>query len=85
MTNVYKVDKVACLKHIAAEDGVSLSYQSQTEEARRTAAAKKYQQRMKVVPDKTAQFGPPDRTNNFVASLSRKKNVSEESASMQCP
>ena len=36
---------------------------------------------MKVVPDKTAQFGPPDCTNNFVVSSSRKRNVSEESAS----
>ena len=36
---------------------------------------------MKVVPDKTAQFGPPDCTDNFVASSSRKRNVSEESAS----
>ena len=23
---VYKIDKVACLKHLAAEDGLSLSY-----------------------------------------------------------
>ena len=81
MIKVYKVDKVACLKHIAAEDGVSLSYRSQTEEARRTAAAKKCQQRMKVVPDKIAQFRPPDCTGHFVASSSRKRNVSEESAS----
>ena len=81
MIKVYKVDKVACLKHIAAEDGVSWSYRSQTEEARRTAAAKKCQQRMKVVPDKIAQFGPPDCTDNFVANSSRKRNVSEENAS----
>ena len=73
MIKVYKVDKIACLKHIAAEDGVSLSYRSQTEEARRVAAAKKSQQRMKLIPDKTAQFGPPDRTDNFVVSSSRKR------------
>lgn len=41
MIKVYKVDKVSGLKHIAAEDGVSLSYRSQTEEARRVAATKK--------------------------------------------
>ena len=75
MIKVYKVDKVACLKHITGEDGVSLSYRSQTEEARRMAAAKKCQQRMKVVPDKTAQFGPPDCTDNFVASSSREECI----------
>ena len=26
MIKVYKVDKVACLKHMAAEDGIVLSY-----------------------------------------------------------
>ena len=38
MISVYKVDKVVCLKHIAAEEGVSLSYCSTSEEARRTSA-----------------------------------------------
>ena len=41
MIKVYKVDKVACLKHISAEDGVTLSYRSRTEEARREASLKK--------------------------------------------
>ena len=36
-----KVDKVACLKHIAAEEGIILSYRSRSEEARRMAALKK--------------------------------------------
>ena len=38
MIKVYKVDKVACLKHIAAEEGTTLSYRCKTEEARRQAA-----------------------------------------------
>ena len=38
MMKVYKVDKVACLKHIAAEEGSVLSYRSKTEEARRMQA-----------------------------------------------
>ena len=80
MIKVYKVDKVACLKHIAAEEGVFSSYRSQTEEARRVATAKKCQQRMKLIPDKAAQFGPPD---HFVVSTSRKRSKlsSEESIS----
>ena len=83
MIKVYKVDKVACLKHIAAKEGVSLSYRSQTEEARRVAAAKKCQQRMKLIPDKAAQVGPPDHTDIFVVSTSRKRSKlsSEESTS----
>ena len=41
MIKVYRVDKVACLKHIAAEEGMSLSYRSRTEEARRMSAEKR--------------------------------------------
>lgn len=69
MIKVYKIDKVACLKHMAAEKGVSLSYRSRTEDARRMSAAKKQQQRLnKVVPDKNLQFGPPDRNDTFACS-----------------
>ena len=39
--SMYNVDKVVCLKHIAEEEGVSLSYRSRSEEARRTSARKK--------------------------------------------
>ena len=38
---VYKIDKLACLKHIAAKKGVTLSYRFRTDEARRKAPAKK--------------------------------------------
>ena len=66
MTNVYKIDKVVCLKHIGAQEGISLTYRSRSEEARKTAARKKQQQRYKnIPPDKSAQFGPPDRYTNF--------------------
>ena len=40
MMKVYIVDKVACLKHIAAE-GIILSYRSRSEEAKRMTALKK--------------------------------------------
>ena len=61
------------MQYIAAEFGISLSHRSQTEEARRVAMAKKSQQRMKLIPDKTAQFGPPDHTDNFVVNSSRRR------------
>ena len=76
MIKVYKVDKVACLKHIAAEEGTVLSYRSRTEESRRLEALAKRKQRMKCIPDKTSQYGPPDRTDNFngpPAAPSRKR------------
>ena len=66
MSKVYKIDKVACLKHIAAQHKTSLSYRSRTEEARRTAATKNQKQRYKnISTDKSANFGPPDRSTNF--------------------
>ena len=80
MIKVYKVDKVACLKHIAAEKGSVLSYRSRTEEARRMEALAKQKQRMKCIPDKTSQYGPPDRVDNFKSSLphsSRKRKYEE--------
>ena len=71
MIKVYKVDKVACLKHMAAEDGIVLSYRSKNEEARRMTAKKKQEYRKRSFPDKESEYGPPDRTDNFV--YSRKK------------
>ena len=38
------------------------------------AKRKSLQRQQKIVPDKAAQFGPPDRSDNFVASsVSRKR------------
>ena len=66
MIKVYKLDKIACLKHIAAQKNISLSYRSRTNEARSEEAQRKRKQRQKTIPlDKTAQFGPPDRSSNF--------------------
>ena len=72
---VYKVDKVACLKHLAAEGGVTLSYRSRSEDARRTTALKKQEYRKKLIPDKSSQYGPPDRLDNFSGELSRGANL----------
>ena len=48
MISVYKVDKVVCLKHIAAEEGVSLSYRLRSEEARITTSVKRKQKQRAV-------------------------------------
>ena len=58
MISVYKLDKVVCLKHIAAEKGVSLSYHSRSEEARRASARKKQKRRARsqCPYDISAQF-----------------------------
>ena len=77
MIKVYKVDKVACLKHIAAEEGTVLSYRSRTEESRRMEALAKQKQRMKYVPDKTSQYGPPDHADNFSPAQPSRKRKDE--------
>ena len=87
------VDKVVCLKHIAKEEGVSLSYRSRSEEARseearRTSARKKQKQRAtnQGLSDISVQVGPPDRVTSFTGSSThlnsvlgkRNRNKSEE-------
>ena len=86
MIKVYKLDKVACLKHMAAEKGVVLSYRSTTEEARRVSAIQKQKQRLKSIPDKSCQFGPPDRVDDFLQptcsnTSSRKRANNHDSCS----
>ena len=81
MIKVYKVDKVACLKHMAAEDGIVLSHRSKNEEARRMTAKKKQEYRKRSLPDKESEYGPPDRTDNFVAGRKRKSNDAHSSTS----
>ena len=69
--------RIVKVTHHSAEKGVVLSYRSRTEEARRMTAAKKQKQRMKSLPDKTSQYGPPDRADNFLtsATTSRKRGT----------
>ena len=72
MISVYKVDKVVCLKHIAAEEGVSLPYHSRSdhEEARRTSVRRKQKQRARNQGPSgvSAQFGAPDHVTNFTGN-----------------
>ena len=78
-----KVDKVTCLKHMAAEDGIILSYRSKSEEVRRLAAKKKQEYKKRSFPDKELEYGPPDRTDNFVAGRKRKSNDAHSSKSLE--
>lgn len=45
MINLYKLDKACCSKHLAALDGSSIAYYSQTTQARRKAADRRNTQR----------------------------------------
>ena len=57
-----KHDKVACYKYIAANEGISISYRSKTDEARRcSAAARKINRKRKALQDKTNELGSPDK------------------------
>ena len=79
MISVYKLDKLACFKHMAAEEGTSISYRRKTEEARKANAEARQRQRMKVgKPDHNAEHGPPDRVTNFNMGNSRKRKASED-------
>ena len=78
MISVYKLDKLACFKHMAAEEGTSISYRRKTE-ARKANAEARQRQRMKVgKPDHNAEHGPPDRVTNFNMGNSRKRKASED-------
>ena len=67
LTNVYKLDKSVCAKHLAALDGCSVSYRDRSENARRSAAQKRQKQRLaaNVPDDPIALQGPPDRACHF--------------------
>ena len=69
MIKVYKVDKVACLKHMTAQEGVALSYRSRSEEARRNNAISKQNQHLKFTADPECQYGPPDRTCRNLSNI----------------
>lgn len=74
MVNLYKYDKAACAKHIAAEHNASVCYRDKSEQARRNAAAKRNACRRKSsVNDELSEFGPPDRQCNYGASSSKRK------------
>ena len=86
MLKVYKLDKLHCLKHIAAEKGSSITYRSQSEEAKATEAKKRQKRHYSNVPsDKAAEFGPSDKVTNFnVSSSQKRKSDSNDSTGEFC-
>ena len=66
MIHTYKVDKIACMKHISVEEGGSIMYRSWSAEAR-AAEAKSRQARQLVhsEPDKESNYGSPDKATNY--------------------
>ena len=58
---------------------MALSYRSNTEQARRENARRKQKQRMGSIPDKTAEYGPPDRPSNFLSTSGSRKRKSTSS------
>ena len=74
MVNLYKLDKASCSKHLAALDGSSIAYYSQTTEARKKAADKRNAQRQSCSSrDKEAVHGPPDRQCHFNDKRAKKR------------
>ena len=64
LINLYKLDKSVCAKHLAASEGVSVSYQDGTPESRKRVAETRKWQRQKqqqAIRDKGALRGPPDK------------------------
>ena len=86
MIKVYKIDKVFCLKHITAEKNLPLSYHSNNNVARQEASLRKQKQRKMCAPDKKAQYGPPDRSSNFIStrSLKRKNTLNCSPPAKKC-
>ena len=78
MINLYKLDKSTCCKHIASENGASISYRSKDEEARKQNAESRRRQCAFVFnADRMAQHGPPDRNSNFRSGEERRKKKNE--------
>ena len=62
LSNVYRLDKSVCTKHLAEFKECSISYREKTESAKRTSAAKRQQQRLvsSIPTDPSAKHRPPD-------------------------
>ena len=66
MMEACKLDKVACYKFMAAEEGTSISYCRTTDEARASnAAARCRERKRKAAQDTHAKYGPPDKRSHF--------------------
>ena len=80
LINMYKYDKAACAKHIAAMEGTSISYIGKNLEIRKKQNIKRSIHRQNSPSyDKLAQYGPPDRQCHFEESTSRKRSAEQTS------
>ena len=63
LSDVYRLDKSVCAKHLAALKECSISYRDKIESAKRASAAKRQQQCLvsSIPTDPIATHGPPDR------------------------
>ena len=73
LSDVYRLDKSVCAKHLAALKECSISYRDKTESAKRASAAKRQQQRLvsSIPTDPMATHGPPDRACHFNTATKR--------------
>jgi hypothetical protein len=86
IANLYKYDKAACAKNIAARQGVSVTYCDQSQEARKSEAAKRNTRRQKTAgSDLTSQNGPPDRQCHFKNGGKKRKSSTSKSGNTKRP
>lgn len=80
LSNVYRLDKSICAKHLAGLKECSISYREKTESAKRASAAKRQQQRLvsSIPTDLTATHGPPDRACHFKTATKRGATRSDD-------
>ena len=73
LSDVYRLDKSVCAKHLAALKECSISYRDKTESAKRASAAKRQQQRLvsSIPTDPMVTHGPPDRACHFNTATKR--------------
>ena len=75
LSNVYKLDKSICAKHLAGLEECSISYREKSESARSSAAMRQQQRLASSLPtDLTAVHGPPDGVCHFNTVHSEQKN-----------
>lgn len=76
MTNLYKYDKASCAKNLAAKVEVSVTYCNQSQEVRKSEAAKRNMRRKnQSANDLTSQYGPPDRECHFLNNGGKKRKT----------
>ena len=81
MMNLYKLDKSTCYKHMAAENGASISYRSKDEKShKQSAECRRRQRAMAFTADRMSQHGPPDCCSNFRSGIESQKRNNEVSS-----